>query len=376
MTYSRQSQDDLSQRLLVVDDRPDNLFLIQSILEGAGYQVELASSGAEALHQIESTPPALVLLDVMMPDVDGYEVTRRLRHVSDMPFIPILLMTAYDQPSVVKGLDLGADDFVRKPIEVEELLARVRSLLRLKQSIDERDFIARQRQDFVSRLTHDLRTPLIAADRTLEMILQENLGPVSDEIKQVLPQLARSNHHLLELVNKLLQVYRFEAGVQKLHFGQVDLAALLSEVVSELAPLAQDKQIPIYQEVDPELPSIEGDRLELRRVLINLLDNAIKFTKTGQISLSLRPAIAACTAPEFVLIKVTDTGIGMPAAQQQVLFEPFSASQCQNGGSGLGLYLSRYIVEAHQGSVTVLSQPATGSCFTICLPVKQPEQPT
>lgn len=96
-----------------------------------------------------------------MPGMDGFEVTQRLRQNAKLPFIPILLITAYDQPSVAKGLDTGADDFIRKPVEVEELLARVRSLLRLKHSVDERDEIARQREDFVSRLTHDLRTPLL-----------------------------------------------------------------------------------------------------------------------------------------------------------------------------------------------------------------------
>ena len=163
-------------RLLIVDDVPDNLFLVRTILEEEGYEIITLSNGQDALKIIETEPPDLILLDVMMPVMDGYEVTRRVRAMKDLPFIPILLITAYDRANAVKGLDLGADEFIRKPIEADELLARVRSLLRLKHSIAERDRIDRQRQDFVSRLTHDLRTPLVAADRMLGLLQDGVLG--------------------------------------------------------------------------------------------------------------------------------------------------------------------------------------------------------
>ncbi|MGV0029136.1 response regulator [Phormidesmis priestleyi] len=172
-------------RILVVDDTPDNCLLIQAILQDEGYQVDLSDSGKDALDKINQSPPDLVLLDVMMPGMDGYEVTRRIRDNTALPFIPILLTTAYDQPSVAQGLDLGADDFIRKPVHFDELLARVRALLRLKHSVDERDQIARQREDFVSRLTHDLRTPLVAADRMLNLLAQGVMGDLSDDIRPV-----------------------------------------------------------------------------------------------------------------------------------------------------------------------------------------------
>ena len=149
------SQSSKSDKILVVDDSPDNVFLIKTILEEEGYTVSTAENGASALAHIETSACDLVLLDLMMPGIDGYEVTKRVRQNTALPFIPILLITAHDSPNVAQGLDLGADDFIRKPVTVDELLARVRSLLRLKHSIDERDEIARQRQDFVSRLTHD-----------------------------------------------------------------------------------------------------------------------------------------------------------------------------------------------------------------------------
>ncbi|WAL60753.1 response regulator [Thermocoleostomius sinensis A174] len=122
-------------RILAVDDTPDNLFLIQAILEDDGYEVSFAENGETALAQIEQSPPDLILLDVMMPGIDGYEVTRRIRQNSNLPFIPILLITAYRNSSAVEGLDAGANDFIRKPVDVEELSARVRSLLRLKHTV-------------------------------------------------------------------------------------------------------------------------------------------------------------------------------------------------------------------------------------------------
>lgn len=127
-----------TDRILAVDDTPDNLFLIQALLEDDGYEVSLAEDGETALAQIEQSPPDLVLLDAMMPGMNGYEVTRRIRQNSQLPFIPILLITAYPRPSVVEGLDAGANDFIRKPVDVEELSARIRALLRLKHSVEER----------------------------------------------------------------------------------------------------------------------------------------------------------------------------------------------------------------------------------------------
>src|SRR4028118_966518 len=227
--------------ILVVDDSPDNLFLVQTILEEEGYEITLAEDGRVALAQIEISPPDLVLLDVMMPDMDGFEVTKRIRENPKLPFIPILLITAFDQPSVVKGLDTGADDFIRKPVEVDELLARVRSLLRLKHAIDEREQIARQREDFVSWMTHDLRTPIVAAERMLMLFQQGALGELSPGMDEAISTMARSNRNLLAMVNTLLEVYRYEAGRKNLYFSPLNLQEVLEEVIQELTPLAKKR---------------------------------------------------------------------------------------------------------------------------------------
>ncbi|NJR59028.1 MAG: hybrid sensor histidine kinase/response regulator [Cyanobacteria bacterium CRU_2_1] len=366
-------------RILAVDDSPDNLFLVQTILEDSGYEIYLAEDGITALAQIEHSPPDLILLDVMMPGMDGYEVTRRIRRNKKLAHIPILLITAHEKSSVVEGLDAGADDFIRKPVDVDELLARVRSLLRLKHSIDEREHMMRQREDFVSRLTHDLRTPLVAADRMLHLILQDAFGEIPTELYEAVATMIRSNQNLLHMVNTLLEVYRHEAGRKNLTFSPCNLQDMVQDVVQELSPLASDRGLTLAVESEEsesgtgnnQTTTVLGDYIELRRVLTNLVGNAIKFTDEGEISIRL---IAASVKPasrvtkSWVTVEVEDTGVGIALEEQAMLFEWFRQGNHKRSGSGLGLHLSRRIIEAHQGTIEVQSEPKQGSVFTIRLP--------
>ena len=376
MIYPPFVPDPHPDRLLVVDDLQDNALLIEDILKEGGYhQVEIKNDGRSALASVHANPPDLVLLDVMMPEMDGYEVTQRIRAQRGLPFIPILLITAHDHPSIVKGLDSGADEFIRKPVKVEELLARVRSLLRLKHSIDERDRTARMREDFVSRLTHDLRTPLVAADLVLSLLLDAPIDQQQpEEVIEALRSLSRSNQNLLELVNNLLQVYRFEAGKQRLNFGSVAMGTIVKNVARDLRPLAQEKGLTMELQIESILPILRGDRLELQRVVTNLVSNAIKFTDAGTVTLSVQSQPAPRTgpvSPPYVILKVQDTGIGIATEDQPFLFERFRPGHDQRAGSGLGLHLSQYIVQAHGGDIKVESEQYQGSCFTVRFPVKQ-----
>ncbi|MCP6759055.1 MAG: hybrid sensor histidine kinase/response regulator [Fischerella sp. CENA71] len=362
------TQGSYSDKILVVDDSPDNVFLIKTILEEEGYTVSTAENGISALAKIAEATFDLILLDLMMPGMDGYEVTKRLRENKSLPFIPILLITAHDSPNVAQGLDLGADDFIRKPVTVDELLARVRSLLRLKHSIDERDEIARQREDFVSRLTHDLRTPLVAAERMLTLLSEGALGSLSAPMQEVITIMGRSNTNLLAMVNTLLEVYRFEAGRKTLAFQPIDLGQLLREVAGELTPLAEAKQLTLNLDFDEESSKskVIGDRLELHRLFTNLIGNAIKFTDQGSVTITLVPFT---TDGDNITIKIVDTGSGIPVEEQATLFERFRQGSHKRSGSGLGLYLSRRIVEAHKGGIEVSSEVGKGSIFTVKLPL-------
>ncbi len=383
-----------SDHILAVDDSPDNLFLIETILDHPSYQITCVASGQEALAGVEQSPPDVILLDVMMPGLDGYAVTERIRQDSSLPYIPILLITAHDQSSLVQGLDAGADEFIRKPVDVNELKARVRSLLRLKRSIDAQAHMIRQRDDFVARLTHDLRTPLVAANRMLKLCQDDAFGHLPQEAKQVAGNIIDNNNNLLNMVNTLLEVYRHEAGHKSLTVSSVNLGKLAEAVVQELAPVAAEKQVDCLMgqtaEGKPTPPpsvfDIEGDYLELRRVVTNLVGNAIKFTDQGRVTVTvgsgseLPPAIqaeiASAKANTWVWLEVADTGIGISPADQAKIFQWFRQGNQARAGHGLGLHLAQRIAKLHGGAIGITSAVGQGSCFTLYLPAVTPAEST
>jgi signal transduction histidine kinase len=357
-----------SPRVLIVDDAADNRFLLQTLLEDEGYTVVSAENGAIALEHVAHHPPDLILLDIMMPGMSGYEVTRRIHSQQDWPFIPILLVTAHEQADVVEGLDAGADDFIRKPFDVDELLARVRALLRLKFSVDAEREIAQQRDDFVSRLTHDLRTPLVAANRMLTLVQTDAFGPVADEAQAAIAQVIRNNDHLLTMVNTLLEVYRHEAGRKTMTFSPFNLLRLAEEVVAELHPLAAERDLDLKLEQPQEgNPNLVGDRLEIRRILVNLLGNAIKFTDGGYVQITLERHRHSHELTTWE-IAVQDTGCGIAPADQDAIFAWFRPGQHRRSGSGLGLHLARRIARAHGGDLNLASTSDHGSTFVLTLP--------
>ena len=372
-------------RILAVDDSPDNLFLIETILDGSEYDLTCVEDGKAALTQVAQVPPDLILLDIMMPGMNGYEVTQQIRQDPSLPYIPILLITAHDHMSLVEGLDAGADDFIRKPFDIEELQARIRSLLRLKQAMDAQAFMIRQRDDFVARLTHDLRTPLIAANRMLQFCQDEAFGSVADEAKTAIAETIRNNQQLLSMVNTLLEVHRHEAGQKALTLTPVNLYDLAIAVVSELSPLAQAKHLPLKLTdadgkplEDLEAYRMKGDAMELRRVLTNLIGNAIKFTDQGYVHVQLERGSQAITQAEdetaetvsdWLALKVIDSGVGISPEDQAEIFKWFRQGKQRRSGSGLGLHLAYRIAQMHGGSITVDSVVNQGSTFTLYLPI-------
>lgn len=349
--------------ILAVDDTADNLFLLESLLDEIDdYQIHLAENGEEALAAIAQTPPDVILLDIMMPGLSGYDVAKWVRENPQLPYIPILLLTAHEKSSLVKGLDAGADDFLRKPFDVDELLARVRSMVRLKRSIDAHRHMVQQRDDFVARLTHDLRTPLVAANRVLDLCLKGTFGDIDDDAQTALANIVTNNTNLLKMANTLLEVYRHDAGQKALAISNVSLKSLGDQVVTELAPLANQKDLKLTLEVTDDYV-IRGDQLELRRLLTNLVGNAIKFTDTGRITVRLH------ADKETVCLDVEDTGPGISEADQHQIFEWFRQGDHMRAGSGLGLHLSQRIAQLHNGRIVLQSELGKGSTFGLRLPL-------
>lgn len=237
--------------------------------------------------------------------------------------------------------------------------------------ITQRKEIERLRDDFMSTLTHDLRTPLLAAIQTLGFFADGTLGELTSRQLELINMLTQSNRELLGLVNVLLEVYKYESGRQKLILDSVDVNELLSQIANELSALANNRE----QHLQLQLPKantlkVRGDKQELKRVFVNLIGNAINFTpKNGQITVTLSEVLDE-TRGNKLQVQVQDNGRGIPASDIPLLFQRFSqgTSKQRSSGSGLGLYLSRQIVEAHLGQIWVESTEGEGSSFYVSLP--------
>lgn len=368
-------QNQTANRILLVDDEPGSLRLLQDLLQRQEYDVIAIESARDALIQIEQLPPDLVILDIVSPEINGSAVTRQIRQNAKLPFIPILLITTHDD-GVVQGLGSGATNVVPKSIDPAEFLARVQNLLSLKHSIDKKLRLYQTQKEFVAYLAHDLRTPLLATVQLLRQIQQGACGVTLSGIHPPLEQIIRINQSLLDMIETLLEVHQYETGRKELAAFPIDLRELSQEVVAELNPLATSKSLELRlaliegdDQTTPSCVVVKGDRLELRRLLTNLISNAIRFTDAGSVEVYLRPTFSLDSSnTHWITLEVEDTGVGMDLEEQATLFEQFQQGRARREGQGLGLYLSRQIVEAHQGTIEVRSVLDQGTVITIRLP--------
>ncbi|MGG6298189.1 ATP-binding protein [Leptolyngbya sp. AN02str] len=369
-------------RVLVVDDDNVDRMAVRRALKTAGIAVDLSEAWdfSSAIETLKTQRFDCLFIDYRLPDKDGLELVRDLRHRGVQ--IPLIVLTGQgDEQVAVEMMKAGANDYLSKSRITPQNLARVlHSAVQIYQAQREaelakqqREQLVRQREDFVSRLTHDLRTPLVAADRMLRLFQDNAFGEPSAEMSDAIAIMIRSNKNLLQMVNTLLEVYRHEAGHKSMSFTLCDMKPIVQEVIQELSPLAEEKGIRLTDDMpqnDQAATTVAGDMLELRRVLTNLVGNAIKFTDKGSITVRLSGSEPPHT-PDRVKIEVIDTGAGIPPEDQAMLFERFRQGNHKRAGSGLGLYLSRCIIEAHRGTIGVKSEVGRGSNFMIRLPAKR-----
>jgi two-component system sensor histidine kinase/response regulator len=383
---------ELSATILVVDDNLQNREVAEGHLVGAGYQAVQAESGEEALSllQAETVRPALVLLDVLMPGLDGFETCRRIRALPGGSRVPILFLTALGDLGTHKAaLDSGADDFLTKPINRTELLIRVRSLLRIKELSDEqarnleviskqRDALMeaqRQKEELTALIIHDLKNPLSSILSNVQFALgQQSLGvDERDSLRDVL----RASQSMVRMVMNLLDISRSEDGALVPHMSEFELPALLREVGSEMERRIEDKNQRLELAVAPDVRAMTADRDLVRRILENLVDNAYKYgprRATIRVEVSLLP-VGSGRAADTVEIRVRDQGEGIPGAFRQKIFEKYariegrSALEVRNS-HGLGLVFCRRAVELHGGEIWVEENVTRGSCFCVRLALR------
>jgi len=354
-------------RLLLVDDRPDNLALLEAILAPEGYEIITADSGARALARAAERPPDLILLDVMMPGLDGFQVCQALRRRADSRFIPVIMITALTElDDRIRGLEAGADDFISKPINDDLLLAKIRSLLSLKKSRDELDEL---KHDFHNMIVHDLRAPVHSILGLVDL-LREDL-PAEGQSHHLLDLIVRSAEKIEDLITDFLDLGKLEQGRLKLNRQPLDLAALARQVADNFRPMAQRKKISLNVETaQPELP-LRADPERLDQVFSNLLQNALKFSPRGS-----TVTIWVERRGESVRAAVADQGPGLPAGELESIFRKYMQTDLRDGGVGLGLYVCQTIVDAHLGRIWAENNPGGGATFIFELPVTPPDSNT
>lgn len=358
MTNSLQEN---SRILLVDDDKLVTKTLTFLLKAQTDYIVTAYNSPVEALEFLKENDVDLIISDFLMPEMDGIGFLSEAKKLTSATMI---LLTGYaDKENAIKAInEVGLYKYIEKPWDNDELLINIKNGLERNQLVDTikaQKEIERLRNDFIATLTHDLRTPLLAAIQTLEFFLDGTLGDITENQTKILSTMLHSNQDMLGLVNALLEVYRYEAGNFTLCKDKFSVSDLIQKCVDEVKSLYEKKNIELVLPKNKDV-FVYGDKQEIRRVIANFLGNAIAHTpQNGKISLSLDKD------EEYTTFSVTDTGSGISKEDAEKLFNRFSqgTSKKRSTGTGLGLYLSRQIIEAHDGKIGLDSTLDVGSTF-------------
>lgn len=402
-----------SPDILIVDDIPDNLRLLSQILRNQGYRVRQMLQGDRALHAVEIAHPDLILLDIRMPGLDGYEVCRRLKASPTTQHIPIIFLSALNEVNdKVLAFEVGGIDYITKPFQELEVIARVRNHLQLQatqkelkqlnqtleQKVQERtealekaneqqkillEILEAKNQElqqtdklkdeFLQTISHELRTPLNGIIGSLQLILSDFFEHL-DDAKEFIQQAEESSYHLLSIINDILDVTKIKAGEMCIDFQPTDINQCIESAVKLNKVALQQKNIKFSSHLEEQGLLADADPLRLRQVLLNLIDNSIKFTEDGEINITSVQNIDWQTGQIVAQIIIQDTGIGIEPEQQKKLFRPFvmidSSTTRKQGGTGLGLVISKNLIELMGGTIHLESTGLNqGTTVKVTLPL-------
>lgn len=361
--------------ILVVEDDARVAQMVRASLTAKGYNVLLASHGLEALQVMKQQTPSLILSDIMMPQMDGYQFYEAVQHEPRWRSIPFIFLTVRGAPEdILKGKMLGVDDYVTKPFESEELLAVVEGRLRRSAALREGwKELEQVRRDIIATLSHEFRTPLSTLKAAADLLLQGDATLSADDVRELHKHIQKGGDRLEELVEDFLLAARIETGAVRDDYEQdrrtVDVASLLVSLASRWRLRAEEAQLTFELDCPLNLPPVEASEAHLQDAIGRLLSNAIKFNRPdGMVSL------AASADDQFVRIVVSDTGIGIAPEDHERIFHRFvqlGRETFEQQGLGLGLPVARGLIGVNGGTLSVESQPDAGSRFIVTLPIQK-----
>ncbi len=375
--------------LLIVDDNILNRRILCRSLRGEDHQITEASNGQEALDCVRQHHPDLILLDVMMPVMDGIACCQALQRDRSTRHIPVLLVTSLDdEKSVVSGLDSGAIDYITRPFQEEVVLARVRTALRIRHDYDRAEKLSqmlgmqnerlsestRVAHQFVDDVSHEFRTPLTVIDSYAAIIVDGLAGPVADEQLQHLNVIRSAVQDLTRMVDDMLDSSKIKGGTLRIDRQPVNVDEIMGSIRTMLTAKAETKGINIKEDIASDLPEAFADIDLIGRVLINLVVNAIKFSPDDS-SITIWAKHDETNA-DMIRFGVTDEGPGLPAADLSKLFDRFeqvgTQTESSTKGFGLGLSIAKNLVWLNLGEINVQSELGDGSSFSFTVPSANP----
>ncbi|MGQ9570210.1 MAG: response regulator [Thermodesulfovibrionales bacterium] len=351
-------------KILIVDDAVDTVELLEKRFRSEGYDTEKAFNGEEGLKKVEEYHPDLIVLDVMMPKLDGYQVCRRLKTNENTKYIPVLMLTAKGEvENKVRGLEIGADDYLPKPFNYKELSARIKSLLSIKAAreklVEEEKTEALEKM--MDEVVHEIRNPLTSIGGFAKRVYDRL--PEGDPNKKYMEMIMDD---VLKLENMIKQLVDLKT-MAFCYLERTDINQLIMETIKMHEKEIQEKGIKLETELMDNPTSIPGDKEQLKVAISNLIKNSIEAMKEGPKVLKISNNLN----DGYMEIKVSDTGKGIPKDKIKNIFDPFFTSKIY--GPGLGLTFTLKIIQQYRGTISVESELGKGTTFTIRLPVKLPD---
>jgi signal transduction histidine kinase len=373
------------ERILVVDDEETIREMVSKIINLIGHEVVTTGNGREALEILRSQPFSIMITDVKMPEMDGFELTKVVR--DQFPGTPIICMTAhgtsYNYTDVV---GVGATDYISKPFTIDEMKAKLNRVIREKDLIadltqksrelekvnEELKRLDQLKSTFISSVSHELRTPLTVIKEFISLMLEGHVGALTEDQREYLGIANRNIIRLTNLIETLLDFSRIESGKGlKLRFEPTRLMEVVEDAVMTFSQQLEERRVALENRLDPDIPLVLIDRNRLVEVFINLIGNGIKFTPPGgKITIDSR---GLTEKRDYLKIVVTDTGVGISPEDLPKVFDRFyQGGRTQTGlitGTGLGLAITKEIIETHQGYIQAESKSESGASFVFTLPV-------